>query len=116
MACVVASVQYIPPFFLMEGQLYNYNYESCVPPRKKSYIQRAAIKKLEEFSQFLDQFIETKPSGPVILLPNDRGSCCTDPSVLKKKPVNDVFLLCSLPHCTRKLHPLDVIFGPLETF
>ncbi|XP_069694854.1 uncharacterized protein [Periplaneta americana] len=117
MACVSATGQYVPPFVVMKGQRYNDNFELGMPSGTKIVLSESGYMKWEQFSQFLDHFINVKPLGPVILILDGHGSHCSDPPTLEKAVVNNVHMLCLPPHSTHRLQPLDVaLFGPLKTF
>jgi hypothetical protein len=73
--------------------------------------------KWKHFSQFLGHFTGAKPPGLVISTLDGRVTHPSDHPALQKALTNDDSLLCSLPHCTQKLQPLDVAcFDVLKVF
>lgn len=91
----------------MECQQYNYIWNLCAT--KEEVLSVNGYKKLEEFSKFQDQFIGTKLSGPVILIPDSHCTYVSNPSTPKEDTNKDIILLHFPPHCTQKLRPLDVV-------
>lgn len=70
----------------------------------------------EWFKKFVETVKPTKEK-PVLLLLDGHASHAKNINLIDYAREHHVILLCTPPHCTHKLHPLDVAFmRPLSTY
>ncbi|XP_037790091.1 uncharacterized protein LOC119585535 [Penaeus monodon] len=120
--CAVNALgNHIPPFFVFPRVYVQENWLLTAPPGSSATGNPKATGWMTEegFSKYIRHFVKyAKPTAeqPILLL-SDNHSSHISVDVINFAKENNVTVMSFPPHCSHKLHPLNVsVFGPFKTY
>ena len=111
----------IPPFFVFPRVKTQQSWLLTAPPESiaTGHKSQTGWQNIDTFLMWMQHFVKyAKPSAiqPLLLI-LDNCSSHVDLSVIDFAKEHHITLLSFPPHCSHRLHPLDVsVFGPLKTY
>lgn len=116
---VSASGVMIPPFFLFPRKNMQEAFMIGASPGSVGYANESGWMQQTEFVKFMTHFIKysrsSKNSPTLLLLDNHASHLSVEAIDLAME--NGITLLSFPPHCSHRMHPLDVsVYGPLKTY
>ncbi|KAG5870310.1 hypothetical protein JTB14_030567 [Gonioctena quinquepunctata] len=118
--CMSAGGNSIPPFVIFPRLRMIAELQDGAPPGTMIACHPSGWMQTNIFLQWSDHFLaHAKPSAgdPVLLILDGNSTHSKNLAFIEKARENHTTVVCSPPHCSHKMQPLDVSFmGPFNTF